>query len=624
MDPVWRRKVAALVVDEAHTILEWGTTFRPDILRLSDLVDQLGASVPVCALSATLPNDALMHVFQVLRLAGKRSVGLDVTARRVEHFYDVLPFHFPAGSFYDTFLHLLPPSLSSLLARLAGQAAGTDDRGAFGADASPSALPKAVVFLRTKAECRAACALWRLLLPLHLRSSVAVFTGALTQRQRSRTLERFRTGTDLRIVFATEAFGMGCDIAGIDISLQYGDPSNLMSLAQHWGRAGRGTTRRGSVRCIWLTSSDTFGPPPLLVEASTNSALSTETTPQVVPTDWRYKPIVTSKKAREHRAALARRDPFLLEIAYCAHPERPAMAIPTELGELRQTRSSPSCLALRVVQRVRPSLSSWLASVGCQWTRLTTGSACQPAHECCGSCSRSQGTRRVLSVSSLSSGSASSASAPTPPDQLRMVYQALKQLIAQQKVLSTPTQPVSATEKAGLEETLLAWRKAYVRATPSWRLATATELLPNPSIKVLLQASPAIRARLRSPSLPAADWQSLLGLAPLRLGSTELTALLSVMHQWDKDAQQRRVGQEEAPVPSKRAKVAAGIVAPDSQPRRPFGPRSPQPAIGTTSVRTFYSREMTVEAGQENIQGRNKIRRARPDQGYHRKLAGLR
>ncbi|MVA75637.1 RecQ family ATP-dependent DNA helicase [Auraticoccus sp. F435] len=77
-----REAVAALhpalvAVDEAHCVSSWGHDFRPDYLRLGELVEQLGRP-PVIALTATAAPPVRQDIAEKLRLREPRLVVADV------------------------------------------------------------------------------------------------------------------------------------------------------------------------------------------------------------------------------------------------------------------------------------------------------------------------------------------------------------------------------------------------------------------------------------------------------------------------------------------------------------------------------------------------------------------
>ena len=67
VDRLAEANVSLLVVDEAHCISEWGHDFRPDYLRIGDLVDRLG-SPTVLALTATASPPVREEIVQRLHM----------------------------------------------------------------------------------------------------------------------------------------------------------------------------------------------------------------------------------------------------------------------------------------------------------------------------------------------------------------------------------------------------------------------------------------------------------------------------------------------------------------------------------------------------------------------------
>ncbi|KAF9410867.1 ATP-dependent DNA helicase sgs1, partial [Podila epigama] len=88
------------------------------------------------------------------------------------------------------------------------------------------------------------------------------------------TMEKFKNG-EFKILLATDAAGMGCDIPDVEHVIQYGLPSDLKSLVQRFGRAARDEkiVPRGIVTLLApeMTSGkyDTKGDLKELVDAAT-------------------------------------------------------------------------------------------------------------------------------------------------------------------------------------------------------------------------------------------------------------------------------------------------------------------------------------------------------------------
>lgn len=97
---VKHRKVAYIVVDEAHCVSEWGHDFRPDYLKLGSLRSEY-PSIPWIALTATASKQVVADIFKNLRL--KEPVAKFKTpCFRHNLYYDVVF----KNSIQDDYLHL--------------------------------------------------------------------------------------------------------------------------------------------------------------------------------------------------------------------------------------------------------------------------------------------------------------------------------------------------------------------------------------------------------------------------------------------------------------------------------------------------------------------------------------
>ncbi|KAJ6590086.1 hypothetical protein DFH09DRAFT_838388, partial [Mycena vulgaris] len=52
-DRSFRHRVQAIVIDEAHCIIEWGDNFRREYSGLAKLRDYIGQDIPILAAAAT-------------------------------------------------------------------------------------------------------------------------------------------------------------------------------------------------------------------------------------------------------------------------------------------------------------------------------------------------------------------------------------------------------------------------------------------------------------------------------------------------------------------------------------------------------------------------------------------
>lgn len=68
--------------------------------------------------------------------------------------------------------------------------------------------------------------------------SVAIYHSALSNKEKTETLNKFRFG-DIKIVVATVALGMGLDFAHLECVIHMNMPKSIENYVQEIGRAGR-------------------------------------------------------------------------------------------------------------------------------------------------------------------------------------------------------------------------------------------------------------------------------------------------------------------------------------------------------------------------------------------------
>ncbi|MBI4545687.1 MAG: RecQ family ATP-dependent DNA helicase, partial [Gemmatimonadetes bacterium] len=194
-------RVALLAVDEAHCISQWGHDFRPSYLELGAVRAALGCTT--IALTATATPEVRQDVLRQLRLARPRVVvrGFDRPN---------LSWHVLAAA-NDREKDRL---LLELLRRSAGAGVG-------------------IVYASTRKRVDA-------LADLLIRAGLpaAGYHAGVPDAERRRLQDAFM-GEELRVVVATNAFGMGIDKPNVRLVVHYNMPSSLEAYYQEAGRAGR-------------------------------------------------------------------------------------------------------------------------------------------------------------------------------------------------------------------------------------------------------------------------------------------------------------------------------------------------------------------------------------------------
>ena len=194
------KEIDLVVIDEAHCISQWGHDFRPSYLELTNAIEQLGRP-PILALTATAAPEVARDIVQQLRLRDANVINTGIYRPNLR--YEVSPV--------DTDADRERLILETL--------AATEGSG--------------IIYTSTVKQAEA--------LATFLRAtglSVERYHGKMRAPERHDIQERFMRG-DLRVVVATNAFGMGIDKADIRFVIHYNMPGSLDAYYQESGRAGR-------------------------------------------------------------------------------------------------------------------------------------------------------------------------------------------------------------------------------------------------------------------------------------------------------------------------------------------------------------------------------------------------
>ncbi|GIW98572.1 MAG: helicase [Pirellulaceae bacterium] len=235
LDAIRATPIQLLAVDEAHCISQWGHDFRPDYARIGQFREWLGG-VQTVALTATATPRVREDIIQTLRL------------RKTKQFM---------SGFARPNLHFGVRQLQSDREKL---------------DEIEQFLEKnegaGIIYCSTRKRCEAVVE--------HLRDSLhipaGVYHAGLVAEQRRVIQDRFMNN-DLRVIVATNAFGMGIDKPDLRFVIHFNIPGSLEAYYQEAGRAGR--DGKHSV-CVLLHSYqdryiqeffiDNRYPPPALIE----------------------------------------------------------------------------------------------------------------------------------------------------------------------------------------------------------------------------------------------------------------------------------------------------------------------------------------------------------------------
>jgi ATP-dependent DNA helicase RecQ len=199
-----KRKISLFVVDEAHCVAEWGHDFRPDYLRLKEIIGEL-ARPPVMALTATATPRVAQEI--ALRLGLRQGV------------------HVSSG--FDR------PNLSFDVVSLQGRGTlGQKRRLLLAALKSEHSRP-AIVYCGTRKDTDTVS----VLIARQGITTVAYHAG-MEPAQREAAQAMFMEGR-AEVVAATNAFGMGVDKADVRTVIHWAVPKSLEAYYQEVGRAGR-------------------------------------------------------------------------------------------------------------------------------------------------------------------------------------------------------------------------------------------------------------------------------------------------------------------------------------------------------------------------------------------------
>lgn len=220
-----QREIGLWVLDEAHCVSKWGHDFRPDYRYVGRFIKENAGDQPpppVLCLTATAKPEVVRDICDHFQSRlGVELLVLDGGAVRTNLSFEVRE---------TTRGTKLTDILDAIAARL-----------------PPEGASGAIVYCATRGETERVAEFLK-----HQGLSAERFHAGLLPEEKRNVQERFRIG-ELRIIAATNAFGMGIDKPDIRLVVHGDIPGSLENYLQEAGRAGRD---RDHANCVLLFASE--------------------------------------------------------------------------------------------------------------------------------------------------------------------------------------------------------------------------------------------------------------------------------------------------------------------------------------------------------------------------------
>ena len=203
-------RVSIITVDEAHCISQWGYDFRPSYLRIAD-IRRDHPNVPVLALTATATPAVVQDIQDRLTLSSSKSEkpGLSETAR-----FNVFRMSFERKNLAYIVRHA--PDKRQQLIHILNSVAGC-----------------AIVYARSRRRTKEVTELLS-----EAGISATFFHAGLDQATKDER-QRDWQQDKIRVMVATNAFGMGIDKPDVRLVIHIDSPDSIEAYFQEAGRAGR-------------------------------------------------------------------------------------------------------------------------------------------------------------------------------------------------------------------------------------------------------------------------------------------------------------------------------------------------------------------------------------------------
>ncbi len=204
---VEKMNVCLLAVDEAHCISHWGYDFRPSYLKIADLRSLLPANTPVLGLTATATPTVSDDIMKKLKFREKNVLSTSFSRKNLIYL---------CRKVEDKESYLL-----KTLSNIRGQG---------------------IIYVRSRKNTREIAQLL-----VKNKISAEFYHAGLSRELREQKQNDWMSGR-VRIIAATNAFGMGIDKEDVRFVIHWDIPDSIESYFQESGRAGRDNEKAWAVQ----------------------------------------------------------------------------------------------------------------------------------------------------------------------------------------------------------------------------------------------------------------------------------------------------------------------------------------------------------------------------------------
>ena len=217
-----QREIGMWVLDEAHCLSKWGHDFRPDYRYVARFIRKHAVDAPVLCLTATAKPDVKEEIVSYFQ----KDLGIALTV-------------FDGGSHRTNLEFAVVPTTSGEKLSHIHQVLMAD----LPTETSGGAIVYCATRRKTGEVAEFLCA----------KDVAADHFHAKLPPERRKTVQQNFIGGALRVIVATNAFGMGIDKADVRVVIHADIPGSLENYLQEAGRAGRD---QGTARCVLLYTQD--------------------------------------------------------------------------------------------------------------------------------------------------------------------------------------------------------------------------------------------------------------------------------------------------------------------------------------------------------------------------------